>query len=446
MKEQRSQCDVLLAFTNRLAGMPYVIVGDTSRYPEEIESDVDMVLPVSSLKQCGSLIRKFADQEGLQLVQLLQHEICAWYFVLVWMDRQGRTGSIALDICNDYYLHGKPLIIAPDLLRDRRIATAVDGTQKGFFVPAPDIEFIYYLTKKVDKYSFSAVQFEHLRGQFLQCPEKCLVRLQHYWPAPVAQNIFNWVRDGDWQTLQNAVPQLHQGLFSKCRPSAKDRWREFVRKVRRVLQPTGLVVALLGPDGCGKSTISEQLQEALAPAFRGLRSFHLRPYFLSGGKGGGGGPVTDPHGKLPRGRAASLAKLLLFLVDYSLGYWIRIRPLQVSSHLVMFDRYYHDLIIDPKRYRYSAPMWAARLVGRLVSEPDLFLVLDAPAEVIQARKQEVPLAETERQRGAYLAFARSRENCIIVRTDHTVEQAVAEARAAVFWYLERRLRARRAAI
>ncbi len=56
--------DVLYAFGAYLdeLGVPYVIVGDTSRYPDEINSDVDIVFPASKVQQCGQIIQRFADQ------------------------------------------------------------------------------------------------------------------------------------------------------------------------------------------------------------------------------------------------------------------------------------------------------------------------------------------------------------------------------------------------
>ncbi len=445
MHTSHTKGDVLYAFGAYLdeIGVPYVIVGDTSRYPEKIDSDVDIVFPASQIIQCDQIIQSFADQTGLRLVQLLQHERCARYYVLTWNHTAG-TNSIALDVCSDFVENGRPFLDASALLSGRCIATAEDGAAKGFYVPAPDMEFIYYLLKKINKISLTDRQFKHLRSQFLQCPAKCLARLQEFWLADECEGIAKWLRDGDGDllALQKSIHYLRQKLTAKCRPSIKERWHEFLRKVRRVLQPTGLVIVLLGPDGCGKSTIGERLQEEVAPAFRGLRPFHLRPYFLRRTGGTNGAPVIDPHGLPPRSAFTSLAKLFYFLFDYVCGYWLLIRPLKVRSHLVMFDRYYHDMLIDPRRYRYGAPLWLARWIGCLVPGPDLYLILDAPSEVIQSRKQEVPFAETERQRHAYLTFARKKGNCIVINTDQALEKVVSGASDAVFDYMEKRLRAR----
>jgi thymidylate kinase len=66
------------------------------------------------------------------------------------------------------------------------------------------------------------------------------------------------------------------------------------------------------------------------------------------------------------------------------------------------------------RYRYGGPTWLLRLIWRLSPKPDLVVLLDAPAEILQARKQELPLAETARQCALYLSLVRVMKNGRIV--------------------------------
>ena len=221
--------------------------------------------------------------------------------------------------------------------------------------------------------------------------------------------------------------------------SFMDLFREASRKIKRVFQPTGIIIALLGPDGCGKSTLGAMLQKELAPAFRGIRCFHLRPYFFSFKKIGTTAPVYDPHAQKPRSAIASALKLIYFLLDYVLGFIFVLYPLKARSHLILFDRYYHDLMIDPKRYRYSAPMWLAVLIGYLIPKPDLFLVLDAPARIIQSRKQEVPFSETERQRNAYSNFTHWGSQHIVLNTDRSIEETASEINDAVLKFMNKRI-------
>jgi thymidylate kinase len=108
------------------------------------------------------------------------------------------------------------------------------------------------------------------------------------------------------------------------------------------------------------------------------------------------------------------------------GWFADVYPKKVRWTLVLFDRYYDDLLADPKRYRYGGPMWLARLVGRFIPKPDLFFFLDLPAEVAHARKPKVPLEEARKLRERYLTLARSLPNAYVVDASRPLEEVVAE--------------------
>jgi thymidylate kinase len=55
-------------------------------------------------------------------------------------------------------------------------------------------------------------------------------------------------------------------------------------------------------------------------------------------------------------------------------------------------------------------------------KPDLVILLDAPAELVQSRKREVPLAETVRQRKAYLTLVRGLQNGRVVDASQPFER------------------------
>ena len=76
-------------------------------------------------------------------------------------------------------------------------------------------------------------------------------------------------------------------------------------------------------------------------------------------------------------------------------------------------------------------MWVAWLVGKLMPQPKLWVLLDAPAEVLQARKQEVPAKETARQRQAYLKFVRKQREHVIVEASQSLDSVIADVEYAI---------------
>jgi thymidylate kinase len=135
----------------------------------------------------------------------------------------------------------------------------------------------------------------------------------------------------------------------------------------------------------------------------------------------------NPHGKPPRSALTSIAKIIVWLMEEWYAHLFQDR----RGVLLICDRYYHDLLIDPIRYRYGGPMWLARMVGKLVPQPSLWALLDAPVEVLQARKQEVSWEESSRQRHAYKEFVSKQRVHIIADSAQSMDRVVLEVEHAI---------------
>ena len=154
---------------------------------------------------------------------------------------------------------------------------------------------------------------------------------------------------------------------------------------------------------------------------------HLKPFLVARQRGEQVTIVAIPHGKSPRSMFFSLAKIFIWLMEEWYAHFFQ----DNKETLLIYDRYYHDLLVDPKRYRYGGPRWAAELVGKLIPTPGLWVLLDAPAQVSQARKQEVPLEETARQRQAYLTFVRKQRNHIIIDASQSLDKVIVDLEHAI---------------
>jgi thymidylate kinase len=123
----------------------------------------------------------------------------------------------------------------------------------------------------------------------------------------------------------------------------------------------------------------------------------------------------------------SMLFILTVALDFNIGYILSTYPAMTRSETVIFDRYFHDLLIDPKRYRYAGPRWLAQLLSRFIPpRKALFIILDAEEEVILSRKQELPLHELKRQRAAYRAFGSRMSDAMIIRADRPIDEIVSE--------------------
>ena len=128
-----------------------------------------------------------------------------------------------------------------------------------------------------------------------------------------------------------------------------------------------------------------------------------------------------------------------WLVCYTVGYLFTVQTIRGRAGVVLCHRYLIDAIVDPKRYRYSGPIWALELIWKIAPKPDLIILLDAPAEVIQQRKQEVPFEETARQREAFRAVVAPLPNGRIIDASQPLAQTVAEVDEVILSHLRHRV-------
>lgn len=213
-------------------------------------------------------------------------------------------------------------------------------------------------------------------------------------------------------------------------------------QIIRYANPPAPWVAILGLDGSGKSTIAKSIKETLGHGkpFMDVRIPHWRPFFFR--KCQNMSTFVEPHGKSERGIFSSLAKLGFLVLEWIFGFWQCVLFPRARGQLVIFDRHYIDLLVDPRRYRYGAPLWIARLVGVLIPKPDLFILLDLPAQVARSRKPEVPLEEARRLRKRYLDLAQGLPNARVVDADRPLNEVVADVEEIILAELQKRTTAR----
>jgi thymidylate kinase len=188
-----------------------------------------------------------------------------------------------------------------------------------------------------------------------------------------------------------------------------------------------LKIVILGPDGAGKSSVIDGLMHRLNSLRLAVKMRHLKPRIVAKLRNQAEIIVVDPHGKPPRGTFLSLVKLFVWIFEE----WYANFFSEKRGTLLICDRYYHDLLVDPKRYRFGAPLWTARLVGMLMPQPKLWILLNAPAEVLQVRKQEVAPEETARQCEAYIKFIRTRRSHAIIDASQPLDKVIMDVEQVI---------------
>lgn len=250
------------------------------------------------------------------------------------------------------------------------------------------------------------------------------------------QLVHRWCRDSDQLFMLSWLNERQRPDFLSLRVkrhAAKQGswWQRKSDQWRRWREPSGLLIACIGPDGSGRTYVVEQLGAQPLGPFAHAHIMDLRPHLMR--------PVpVDPESRVPRGRLGTMAKLMMFVADYWLGYWWQIRPKLVASTMVVSNRYFDDILVDPGYYRIDRSRRLARWLLPWIPRPELWLVFDVPSEVLQTRTREVAAEEAARLRSEYRKVLRRREDVVVLDAEQPIDEVSAEAERAIVAQLARR--------
>lgn len=224
-----------------------------------------------------------------------------------------------------------------------------------------------------------------------------------------------------------------------------------------------ITVAIIGPDGAGKSTITDLLEREPLPApvkriymgvnleasslmlpttrlalavkkARGRRSDMVGP----------GQAVSRPTGSPARraGKAAGRGvRLLMWLAEewfrQAVAEWHRRR-----GAIVVFDRHfvadYHHVDATTGSWRPPSTRLHGWLLKHAYPKPQLVICLDAPGQVLFDRKGEASVEWLERRRAQYLQLATVLPDFVVVDVDRPLDVVTREVATVIREYFEKR--------
>jgi hypothetical protein len=369
--------------------------------------------------------------DGWKLCQCFQYDVTGWYWVL---ENDGRV--VAIDTLDDSVGLNR-YRFSTDLL--------LDGSQ---LVPPPAIRGAYLTAKRLRKKARNDDQWIGISSLARHDPDAYLHTLE----AVIGRR---WGRSLGEQLLDARVPS-HDDRRRARRAQSLRRWGNPKRALAivalsarrlagRVLHPTGLTVLIVGPDGSGKSTVSDALPKTCEGLFWRFGRWHWRPHLLPGP----GqvlqrppGDTTRPHERDPHGRIVSSFLVGYYWLDFLLGGVAKIQVLRARSGLAVIERGWWDMIVDPRRYRLNAPAALMRAMGWLLPKPDLAVVLESSPRVLMSRKSEISEDELSRQQTAWRDALPSNVRRVVIDSSTSLDSVLRQVRKAMVDILESRATSR----
>jgi thymidylate kinase len=265
----------------------------------------------------------------------------------------------------------------------------------GVFILAPDDAFWTLLLHCVlDKRAVEAKHADRLEALAeAALPDGPLASLVGALAPPdwSPQRVLRAARSRDWEALLGLYPPLlrcwaRAQLGSVLMRAATQSASRLAEKPAVWLSRRGLSVALLGPDGAGKSTLAREVADGFCypatTAYMGLWQ----------------GDDEVHTGSWRAWRRALLRPVAAW------RRYLSARVQQELGRLVVFDRYTYDAHLPPRPPLVRAKKLYFSLLAHSCPGPDLVFLLDAPGELLAARKGEHTPQELEWQRRHFLGL------------------------------------------
>lgn len=369
----------------------YCVLRDADRLDRR-GGEVDLLMDRYDLARLGYVL------EPLGFVRLRAWGYAAHRFFLAY---DGESDAwFKLDVIDQLAFGRQPVLgisLTARCLKDRRRYGLA-------FVPPPEAELVALLLHcAIEKRRFDASRRERCRALCAEIkdPAALSALLNEYWsPAMTASRLVRMIQGDDWDVLLAECPMLSVTQHPVTRLCARvvRTGRAVMRRLNRRLpsfRHRGLTVALLAPDGGGKSTLVQGIRDSFQIS---VRSLYMGLY------------KRDSDSRSQR-RPPGLS----FVSRLVRQWWRYLVACHHRAHgrFVLFDRYSYDAMLPSRTPLAWHSRWRRWLLAHACPAPNLLIVLDAPGEVLYSRKREHTVALLEQQRQAYLRLA-TRPGSIVV--------------------------------
>lgn len=406
----------------------YAVLRNFEGLPDKNNSrDIDIIITRDSYKKVKDLLVTLIDNSGWKIITYLHSDRLISYVCATTTEEQ--TDIIQWDFFFDTSVWGIQLMSAEEFLANKKF----NG-------------FLYYIDTDgqfLDKYLYN-------RAVGSKYPEKYRATREVAEHRPAVEKkvkeIFgcNSVAECDkksgkslilkalWHNLRKRPLALIWGII----------YFLYTFIGNYICSRTGFSIGFTGPDGSGKTTVIEMLLQRIAPVFgTAHKYYHFRPMLFgnlgevahsAGIKKEVDRNFDKPHRGGKTGKLNSLLRLAYYSVDYIIGYFIKVKSVTRITRVVVFDRYFTDIICDSRRSRiYLSPAFLYTWKRLFIPSLNYNILLTANSNTILARKRELDEVgiKTINDKIDYLC---SKKGCRKILNETTPQAAVHEILTYVF--------------
>jgi len=383
------------------AGLRYAVLRNYERLPHSVGArDIDIVVHPDDLAAACAVVKETVARMRLRYGNYFADERLT-QFALVGRDNAGGLLQIKIDFFVRSEVYGIEFLSAEEMLRDARGHNGISVVAEPVLLLDKWIFHLLVGRPLHPKYDADFAAIARANGPALER------KLSQLLSAQRAAELVAGLAKGRGSTLPvvpraerlRALSRLWAGQGVAAIPGSL---RFLAFRLRDRLRPDGVFLSVSGPDGSGKTTVIDMVLAQMGAIYGedALNYAHFRPTMLPrlaevAQKARAIESVDEnydqPHRAKPSGMAGSIARLIYYWLDYMGGYFRGVHPVLRRREVMLFDRYYFDMIADSLRSRIVLPQPLMRIMGRLLPLPRYAFFLRVDPEEIHRRKQELTL-------------------------------------------------------
>lgn len=418
-------------------GIRYFVLRNYEGLPETNSGkDVDVVIAPGTYHKVTGILKGIIQNFNIYYFQVSKFETMRCWYI---MD-DAQYFAIHIDIIENEVYKGFQYF-------DFEYLYANVIPYKDFYVLNKTMDTVLLLAQNIIAYKRLKDKYRRTITQnYLQSNENIDNEIRKLFELSTGNKVVEALRKNDYACIENKAKDLQQAFIRRTYKThplqtlcgnvrfLADRFYRVIwcpNKLRRF-------IAVEAPDGTGKTTFINALIERLQKYYvcdeGRFCVHHFRPNILPNlGELGEKAKLmkqdtnfTVPHRKKPAGFMSSFIRMLYYWLDYLLGVPILLRKEVHYERYSIYDRYIYDFLIDPARSRISLPRWLRMLFVKTVVQPQIVFVLQASADVIYSRKQELDREEIERQLTEF-GRLKNMASVVFINAERPIDEMVDEA-------------------
>lgn len=422
----------------------YFILRNFEKLPEQnIGKDVDIVVEPQKYGSISTIITNVMQAFDIHYYTINHFDrLHCWYI----MDLK-QNFSIHIDIIENEVYKGFEFF-------DFNYLYSNCIKYKDFMVLEPAMDCAMLLIQNIVAYKSLKPKYRSkLAEQYNENKQRIDSIISDFWGEDIGGELSILLSQRDFDTIVERAFSYERRavkrIFSK-RPfyTTKNVVRFLLTKIHSILlcpKRYWHFIAVEAPDGAGKTTFINGLVDGLQFFYNCSSSerfnvHHFRPSFLPNlGAVGEKAKVmkqdtdfTKPHRAKPAGFVGSILRMVYYWCDYAAGVPIVLRREAPVGVYTIFDRYIYDFLIDPKRSKINLPRWVRLAFVKMTIQPQVVFILNADADIIYQRKQELEVSEIRRQLCELDKLAKSNDRFVTLNANEVPQEVVNEALQVVF--------------